>query len=325
MDPGTNQPAPVITTITNPDGTTVTSTIGVPGSGPGSPGAVVTTITNPDGSTVTSTINAPGNPAPVLTTIINPDGSTVTSTINAPGNPAPVLTTITNPDGSITTSTIVLPAPGSPGPILTTITNPDGTIITSTIAPPADVPLPTPSLTTLQGGVVATFTGGQLVWGPNTIPVPTGLTAPQTITTLDQTIVFPVAEPTATDVLTTTLADQMVVTSSAGQLLWGTFIVPVPTGLSTTAIITTNGETFTFLPSVGGGENPPLPTPTTDTDLATFTTWPDIVSIFPVTTDVPSPKNDDGKPTIPCKAWFFFVSTTQMAYCMRCKWLTTCW
>jgi hypothetical protein len=306
VDPGTGEPAPV-TTITNPDGSTVTSTIGVPGGAPGSPGPVVTTITNVDG-TITNIITS---------TIAPPPGAPITVTLPEP-------TTSTLPDGTVVTISAgqVIWGPNT-FPVPTGLISPqtittfgETFTFTPTAAPNPGPTGTNPSLTTLPGGVVATFTAGQLVWGTNTIPVPTGLTAPQTITTLDQTIVFTPTEqpnpgPTVTDVLTTTLPDQMVVTSSAGQLLWGTFVVPVPTGLSTTAIVTTNGETFTFPPSVGGGDNPPSPTSTTTTDgaLVTFTTWPDIVSIFPVSTDVPNPKNDDGKPTIPCKAWFFFVRT----------------
>jgi hypothetical protein len=41
--------------------------------------------------------------------------------------------------------------------------------------------------------------------------------------------------------------------------------------------------------------------------LVTFTTWPAVVSIIPVTTSVPAPQASDNKPVIPCKAWFFFV------------------
>ncbi|KAK0099297.1 hypothetical protein ONS95_006337 [Cadophora gregata] len=223
----------------------------------------------------------PGSPGtsqpgtvPVFTIITNPDGTVTTSVIGvpggAPGGPGPGLSTITSPHGTVVTSTFGVPGsePGSPGPALTTDTNPDRSTATSTVSIPDGAPgIPGPILTT--------------------------------ITNVDGSV-------TTSTVI---LPDQMVVTSSAGQLFWGTFVVPVPADLSTASVVTTNGETFTFMPA-STRTFPPLLSTTSSTTkeaLVTYTSWPDIVRILPITTDVPSPKNDDGKPTNPCKTWFFFV------------------
>ncbi|KUJ21671.1 uncharacterized protein LY89DRAFT_729181 [Mollisia scopiformis] len=87
----------------------------------------------------------------------------------------------------------------------------------------------------------------------------------------------------------TTLPDGQTVTSSSDFLFWGTHTFPLPTSLTVALTLTTDGETFTFLPS--SSNSPPertltLPDGQTVTSNSGFLFWG--TNTLPVPTDLTS-------------------------------------
>ena len=171
------------------------------------------------------------------------------------GVPSPAEIT-TLPDGQIVTSqagvlvwgtnTVTVPI-GQSNPMTVTT---DGETFTFG---PQPAQTPGVSTETLPDGATVTSSSGLLVWGTNTLTVPTGLNAPVTTTADGETFTFqPTGLPISTGAasgLTETLPDGVVVTSSAGILEWSTNTLTVPTGLSDPVTTTAFGEIFTFIPT----------------------------------------------------------------------------
>ncbi|PMD22888.1 hypothetical protein NA56DRAFT_77873 [Hyaloscypha hepaticicola] len=140
---------------------------------------------------------------------------------------------------------------------------------------------------TLPDGTVVTSSSGLLVWGSNKLTVPTGLTAPETTTALGETFTF---QPTG-PIPTGTAAGSSNTGIAAGSSNTGT-----AAGSTNTGTAAGSSNTGTAAGSTTGTGA-----------LVTYTTWPSVVSIIPVTTSVDAPQASDNKPVIPCKAWFFFI------------------
>ncbi|KAH8896825.1 hypothetical protein GQ53DRAFT_760922 [Thozetella sp. PMI_491] len=97
--------------------------------------------------------------------------------------------------------------------------------------------------------VVVSSSGILIIGGTDTVTIPT-VTAPTTLTTDGETFTF--FPPSATSgnggPVTITESDGQVVVSSSGVIIIGSDTISVPNSLTSPTTITTDGETFTFLP-----------------------------------------------------------------------------
>lgn len=127
--------------------------------------------------------------------------------------------------------------------------------LTHTESPVSGVPFPTKT-TTLPDGQIVTSKSGILIWGTNTVTVPTRQSTPLAVTLHGETFTFGPHPGQTPGAKTETLPDGVIATSSSGLLIWGTNTLTVPTGLAYPLTTTAHGEIFTFQPTE-------LPAPTT--------------------------------------------------------------
>ncbi|KAH8891558.1 hypothetical protein GQ53DRAFT_823579 [Thozetella sp. PMI_491] len=179
---------------------------------------------------VSSTGGSSTPPGSGILTTTAPDGKTIISSsgVIIIGNDTFTVPTSLTAPTTITTDGETFTFSPTPSDVLT-ITEPDGkTVISSS---------------------------GLIIIGSDTLTVPTGLTAPTTITTDGETFTF---SPTATSAITTTTPsgvltitepDGKTVISSSGLIIIGSDTLTVPTSLTAPTTITTDGETFTFSPT----------------------------------------------------------------------------
>ncbi|KFY94278.1 hypothetical protein V500_03359 [Pseudogymnoascus sp. VKM F-4518 (FW-2643)] len=102
--------------------------------------------------------------------------------------------------------------------------------------------------TTAPSGQSFTTSSGLLIWSSFTVAISSSLSSASTLTTDGQTFTFLPTNSLLASESTATLPDGQEVTSTSGLFIWGTNTLSVPTGITTSLIVTTDGETFTFKP-----------------------------------------------------------------------------